>query len=474
MSRKRAVSEAFIELKKAFQERKRSKMEATEKEKSEAQAQRRFYLEKIKKFEKVLAQDFDQLTKHDLNEKAKRLKELLEKFELKCVSLGCVDHTSDHSDENEEIDALCSVLQSKIQKRIDILNEEKSSIDAQNASGMQIAPTQMEQRAQNQLPCTSTSGASEILTKYECFSGNIYEWRSFEKQFKKEVIGRNELSDSDKLKYLKNACKDEVLAIISNAGNNFDEAWAMLKELYGDAYNQVNLCVQRFTSISKVDKASTSSLTKMMNKSTKCVDVLKDIMPQSDDAIFAVIAASKLDDETSRMWDRNRVALATSWAAQEDGREKNQHMPSWQDFTMFLKEEIMVHAKQDLRSCAAQITLPKAGKVDAKSQVQSNLHKTSVVKPQQTSYQYQTICPCHRCNQLYKCEQFLSLGYEARWRYIEENCLCKKCTRVDHPGFQCENKSQNEPCPLCAHHQQGVVAYHNSVLCPVRFGLHPI
>lgn len=468
--RKILVAQAFTELRHAFQTKKRKMPESEkEKEKSDAMSQRQFYYDKIVKYQKSMA-NFDELTQHQLKEKASRLKELFDKFELKCLNLGCIDPTAMATQEDEEIEALCSTLQSKIAKRIDILDKNEAKINAQNAIDLQCDENKNEQCAQGQQQIASKS---EMLTQYECFSGNIYEWRTFEKQFKKEVIDRNELSGSDKLKYLKKACKDEVLAIISNAGNNFDEAWAMLKELYGDAYNQVNLCVQRFVNISKVDKASTQSLTNMMNKATKCVEVLKDIMSQSNDSIFAVIAASKLDDETSRMWDRNRIALATSWAAQEDGREKNQHMPSWQDFTVFLKDEIMVHAKHDLRACAAQMTMPNAGKVDVKSQVQSNLHKTSVVKPQQTSYQYQTICPCHRCNQLYKCEQFLSFDYNARWRYIEENCLCQKCTRVDHPGFQCENKSQNEPCPVCAHHEQGVVAYHNSVLCPVRFGIHP-
>lgn len=493
-NKKKLVAQAFTELRHAFQTKKR-KMSESEKEKADAMSQRQFYYEKIVKFGKSMA-NFDELTQHQLKEKSNRLKELFEKFEMKCLNLGCVDPTAMATQEDDEIEALSSTLQSKIAKRLDILDKEEAKINAQNAIDSQCDANKNEQGAQGQQQITNKS---EMLTQnnqkrkinvnYANFSGNVFEWRNFEKQFKTEVADNNELNEEEKYEYLKEACKDEVLVIISNAENQFTPAWKALKELYGDAYNQVQLCTHRLIAISKVQQASSQSLASLLNKATKCMNVLKDIIPGTDDSLFTVIAASKLDVETSRMWDRNRNALAVSWATQEDGREKNQHMPAWDDFKTFLNDEIMIYAKHELRACASQMTLPKAGKsndsrtatpkagkVDSNASssiIQNNSHKiANVVHPQQTAYQYNTVCPCRRCNHLYKCEEYLKLDYNGRWRFVEENCLCQRCTRVAHPNVPCENKSNNEPCPLCIHHDQNAIYYHNSTM-PVRFGLHP-
>lgn len=475
-------AKAFDELKHAFRAKKK-KMEASEKEKSDAHTQRQFYVDKIAKFQKSLTQNFDQLMQHDLKEKANRLKDLLDKFEAKCIALGCVDSANAANQSDEEIEELCGTWQSKIAKRIDFLEkEEEAKNNAQNAD-IRTGSMQIEQSAQNQ---QNDANKSEMLTQdvqkkkmkmnYDTFSGNVFEWRLFEKQFKKDIVDSTELEDKEKLNYLSEACKDEVFELISNAGNDFAQAWQLLKDLYGDAYNQVQLCTQRFITISKANQASAQSLTSLLNKATKCVTLLKDIMPNSDDSLFTVIAASKLDDETARMWDRHRNTLAMSWADKEEvQREKNQYMPSWNDFVTFLNDEIMVYAKQDLRAQASQMVLPKAGNSEAaasSSISQNNSHKiANAVKPQ--SYQYGIKCPCGGCIYLYKCQDYLAYDYYQRWQYVEENNLCARCTRMAHPTMRCENKTNNEPCPMCAHHSPMVEAYHNSTLCPIRFGIHP-
>lgn len=475
MPKNKSVTQAFARLKDAVQEKKR-KMAEDEKKIAEARSQRQFYVDKIRKFEKSLAQDFDQLKQHELNEKSTRLRDLYDKFECKCMLLGCVDANSGTSQEDDEIEAMRSVWQSKIINKIEALNQEAMR---------QTAVLEKDQNQRLQQPhssnademSTKTTHKHKIKVSYAKFSGNVYEWRVFEKQFKAEIADNNELADEDKLECLREACIDEVRAIVSNAENNFHKAWKTLKELYGDAYNQVHLCIQRFTAISKVDQVTSQSLANLLNKSTKCVDVLKDIMPTGDDSLFAVLAASKLDNETFRMWDRHRSALAESWSQGDEHREKNQHMPTWNDFKTFLNEEVMIYAKQELRTNSFQSlkqTKSKADKLSFPSDAQANLHKNAnVVKPQKTPFQYETICPCHKCAHLYKCESFLALDYNRRWKFVEDNCLCERCMRIAHPTVPCENKSNNEPCPMCIHHNPNVIVFHNSTLCPVRFGIHP-
>lgn len=192
MNRKKSVSQAFTELKYAFQAKKQ-KMSDAEKQKAEAQSQRQFYYDKILKFEKSLAQNFDTLMQHELKEKSSRLKDLLDKFEIKCLSLGCLDSTGATTSDDERIDELCMSMQSKIAQKIDDL-EKEAKCNAQMISDDQSKSEQGAKCAQQGNAPNNANEMQEQTNKkrkmqisYSKFAGNIFQWRSFEKKFKLSI-----------------------------------------------------------------------------------------------------------------------------------------------------------------------------------------------------------------------------------------------------------------------------------------------
>lgn len=165
------------------------------------------------------------------------------------------------------------------------------------------------------------------------------------------------------------------------------------------------------------------------------------------------------------------------------------HIPTWNDFPAFLEGELDILTKYEIRqSRQNQMNAPNANvdsrnaQTSASNVAQNNLNKLSTpVRSQQSVSQEKAAapehmqCTCTLCDDIhvrFNCPVFVAMGFVPRWRHVYSESLCKKCMHRDHGHTRCKNRQCNENCPTCFNaDSRKVVAYHDSQLCPIKFGL---
>lgn len=448
--------------------KKQKMVEDQKKEIHEAKSQRLFYLNKITKLIASMSiEQFEALSEFDLRAKKIRLQELFDKFEEKCMALQCIDAEAGTGTEDDEIDALCQAIKSKIAARL------KQSLAMQQGNAPQV-PAEIKNPGQ----CVPV-----VPNTWGDFTGSLYEWHKFSKRFKSDVHENAKLEKAEKLELLQNACKANAANIILNAEDNYELAWSRLNDMYGESYTQTHYCVRRLLDVPQIDKPSSEAIQRLMNDANRCMEIMKDTMDQTKyDTFVTVMLTGKLDDETSRAWERQRAMLADSWANAAAGsntekRVKSKHMPSFDDFSTFLKGEIELYAKSEMQRNLHTASLPMPGNAPVTRKVdQDNSHKISVVRSRQAWSEEKRRAPSHlQCtlcegiHAKYNCDVFKNMEYVDKWRNVEAEQLCVRCLKKKHYG-KCDNKLSNEKCPAC-YMQDSKIAYHNSKLCPIRNNL---
>lgn len=464
---KRNVQQALHKLKEEVA-RKKQKMADEKKSLKDAKAKRVYIREKIGKLCASLSPDrFDALSEAELETKATRLKSLFDQFEAKCMDVNCHNKQSSTSEEDDETEALCEAMQSKILARLKQLKPDAS----QNAAIAEDLPVK---QTEDQMPVIANICGE--------FSGNIYEWHKFSKRFKSNVHEKEDLSDADKLDLLKKTCTETALQIVLDTEDDYESAWSRLNDMYGEAYTQMHYCVHRLLTFPQIMHPSAESFKKLIQAGEQCEKILKDLMnAEKFDAFMTVMLTGKLDEETNRAWDRHRKSLAQSWAENAPGtsseqRNANMHVPSFNDLSAFLKDEINLLFKENMRRSLQAANIPSTSHASsAGNTAQNNLHK--IIRPRQASNEEKRKAPSHmQCtlcelvHARYKCDVYLEMQFVDKWRHVENEGLCVKCLKSRHGHTPCDNRLSNEKCPAC-YQEARKIAYHNSTLCPVRHKL---
>lgn len=453
---------------KSNHKQKKAKMADKDEKVSRAQKEREYYINKINDFGKTLAK-LDESDLHDLKLKLARAEALLASFETKCVELNAIDEEANTCMQDNEIDAQCEAYKSKIASKIERLMQEKH-----NAQILEMANAA---RANEVQPITNTWGE---------FNGDLYNWRKFKGQFKEKIHDNDQLSENEKLEHLLNACKAMAFDIVVIAKNDYAKAWARLNDFFGESYAQLQYCIHRLTNIPIIDNASIQKLRSLVNIGNHCEEVLKEEMQQTVfDPIISVILASKLDAQMVHAWNRHRLALATSWATTGETQKKaTSHIPSWDDLRKFLLSEIELFIKsgmqQTMMNMRDQPSTSRAYMSTPTNQCDSNDGQKD--NPKQSHAIQKSQAPphmqCALCDEIhiaYNCQVYKEKSYENKWSYVKENNLCHRCLHTYHGNSNCDNKLCNEKCPKCYTYDKHTphFLYHNSTLCPTRYGLHP-
>lgn len=446
-------------------------MTTTDKALCEANAARSFYVDKIKKMHTSLTQqDFEKLSELELQQKLKKIRELLDKFENKCIAFNCVDASGKFSQENDEIEALCEALTSKIEKKLVQCEQAKSIKPQELLPSANAAETEAKKH--------------EIQNTWGEFNGSLVQWHQYKKHFIKDVFDNENIDQDSKLKLLQDSCKGRASEIVSNA-DNYQNAWNRLNEIFGETYMQIHYVLYRIQSFQRITEPCSAELQKLLRVCRNAMEILSETMDRNQfETLITVMLTDKLDQETMLAWDRHREMLALSWS-ETTKAPKHKFTPSQNNFADFIKSEIDLHTKNEVRQQLqsakfnTQKEQPQSAPRNApgsSNNAQNNLHKIAIVQSQQSDQAdkanapYWKQCPlCPVIHPRYDCVHFNNMGWHAKWQHIEEWRLCQKCLRSNHGNAPCENKLSNEPCKRCYH--QRVTAYHNSTMCPVKHGL---
>lgn len=146
------------------------------------------------------------------------------------------------------------------------------------------------------------------------FDGHLSKWKSFHDRFKVAVHENDTIAKVFKFQHLCNSLKGYAATSINNweqTEDNYDEAWARLKELYNRPYETTNELYDRFENLTKLDKPTGGLLQKMSNITHEVVRQLRalGISVEHLDSYFVNGIRKKLDGDTCKQWELLRSSL---------------------------------------------------------------------------------------------------------------------------------------------------------------------
>lgn len=500
-SRKRALESLSEE-----RAKKRQKRMAEEKAIMEAENAWKYYAKKAKEIiDSMLdTKEFESCDLAKLRFKLGRLHGFQAALSEKDMLVSQLTTESSIAQQHEEIMTSCEVLESAIYNRI----EELMAI----ASTPVVSPAALDQAiaaasantpkkdCKTPISAQKKTPAEVIGITWGYFNGDIHDWPKFSKKFDEKVIKDSTLTDGQRLTLLSRSCFETARDIVSCAGTDFTTVWAVLNEMYGEAYIIVYHTMQKVMMLKKLQAPTYDGIRYLEANGSKYVSALSTInMTDNFSPFLVVLLAAKLDDDTARAWDRKRLELAELWAnaaTSDQARLKSKYVPGWSEFKKFLDGECDIHIKQRIRkqldgpSRVSTGTSPGTSGTNAvqreetagaaipaadarpNSHAQNNQEHRPHIPTAQEKRNAPIDLQCTLCefvHMRYNCEVFKAMTMEQRWSNADSDGLCVRCLRKYHGRAPCANKTNNESCKKCQR-QFGKTVYHNSALCNVAYG----
>ncbi|KAH1022616.1 hypothetical protein HUJ04_011994 [Dendroctonus ponderosae] len=214
------------------------------------------------------------------------------------------------------------------------------------------------------------------------FHGDVDNWMEFRETFSNLIHENDEITNIQKLHYLKASLFGEAAEIIKSlefTSNNYIIAFNAICERYNNPRMLVHNHVKSILDLETSTKESASKLRKINDSLFKHVSALKSLATEAEllDAILIHIVSNKLDPTTFRGWESFKNTLGT-------------HIPSLNQFKEFIKNS--ANLLESLESKQPKPYLDK-GKTCSKSFVSSG-----------------PICAlCKQSHYLSKCDRFHKL-----------------------------------------------------------------
>lgn len=422
---------------------------------------------------------------YEFEERISQLSKNYEAFQMKTMTMRCEDQTQ------EEIDRLYSedihfeqIYMDAIAKMRSEMRNAKLSVNIQGVEKKDKTES-VEQKA------IEEKNVPKFNNTWGIFSGHLIDWNAFFEQFNQEVVKNASLNESEKMKALKEACKfvPQKLSLRTILDSNtFQKAWEIVCDTFGSVYQHIQLCVEMVNSIENMREPVVESIQRILNTMINVESMLERI-EQTDkmDMFMAFTVISRFDEQTRRLWERQRVALAESWASSTPDeatnfeRTKINHVVSWADVKKFLASELEIHMSQNINyASVVKQCVDKQDKIVARNVSMRNTNESVASSSEQnerTVYdnsdksKHSQFLQCNLCegvHPLYKCDVFLAKKLDMRLLYVSENKFCVRCLRKEHTG-NCVDVKSNWKCLACVPE----VKYHNSKLCPKRVNSTP-
>lgn len=252
------------------------------------------------------------------------------------------------------------------------------------------------------------------------FGGNYTDWQSFHDLFMALIHKNESLEDVQKLHYLKSSLKGDAEALLrqfSVTGENYTEAWSILKKRYDNKRFIANCVFKKFFGQKSILHESASSLKSLLDTSVECLNSLKNLgLPTSQwDAIVNYVVVSKLDPGTHKQWE---ILIS---------EDNSQDLPCFERLKSFLETRFRTLEMVEPESKIYKPVKPKTFHVTGASE--------------------DKICAfCKGNHHIFNCKEFAKQSVEERYNFVQKNNLCFNCLMPNHSVFKCR---QSSTCHVC-------------------------
>ncbi|XP_011883829.1 PREDICTED: uncharacterized protein LOC105570979, partial [Vollenhovia emeryi] len=273
------------------------------------------------------------------------------------------------------------------------------------------------------------------------FDGKYEGWLSFKNAFDNMIISRADLSDLDKLQYLKSALTGAAankIKIFASDGIEFAKAWELLEKAYEVKRILISRHISLIMNLPTLEKKTTNGLSKLAHDTQQHVASLNALGVSVGEEIIVHIIETKLPKNTLEKW--------------EATLERDEY-PKLEQIYEFLYKTAVCASKRE-RSKSADVDRHK-DEYGAKKRQRTSLNQAFFLNTSRN---------CIACkikqHPLYLCTRFKQLIVPKRIELVRSAKVCYNCLR-SHRDSPCKFSS----CTIC--HKR-----HNTLLHLDKFA-HP-
>lgn len=255
------------------------------------------------------------------------------------------------------------------------------------------------------------------------FDGQYENWLSFKNAFLSMIDSQTDLSDIEKLQYLKSALNGEAankIKILSVDGSNYNRAWELLTRAYEVKRILISRHLSLLLNMPVLEKETTDGLTKLADDAQQHVASLAALSVNVNSEILVNILESKLPRRVAEKW--------------EETLDRDE-FPKIDDLYEFIyKTAVRVSKRVRLGS--------------TKNDEDSSLTPLKKSRVLNKAFIVNTINSCAACKNkqhpLFKCIKFRQLTVPKRIEFVKRAMLCYNCLR-SHRGKPCNYTN----CTIC-------------------------
>ena len=251
------------------------------------------------------------------------------------------------------------------------------------------------------------------------FDGKYEAWLDFKEDFESLVGKRQDLTDSQKLRYLRTCLKGEPERLLKQHNindANYNAVWKMLTESFEHKNKILERHFAGIFNIPLLQRESPRELSELVNTVQLHLSALKSLGQPVDQwsSMLVYIVVSKLDKTTRKDWKKTQRGNIVS---------------KYNDLIEFLREAVL--SADDW--CPVN-NIGKGG--NQNSQKRSNCFVATTTK----------CLFCENSHKTLDCQQFKEWSPEERHDAAVKSSLCLNCLRPDHTLDDCASKYT---CRVC-------------------------
>ncbi|XP_046492942.1 uncharacterized protein [Neodiprion pinetum] len=274
-------------------------------------------------------------------------------------------------------------------------------------------------------------GSSKRLPRIELptFAGSYSEWKPFHDLFSSMVRENSQLSEVEKLHYLKTSVTDEPLQLIKNislTAENFPRAWETLVSRYENKRLLTDSHLATLFAIPRVTKKSSSELKSLHSNTCEALGALEllDSPEKLGDHIIVHMTIRKLDPASLEEWEKSV--------------SEKLEPPTFVELKAFLIGRIHTLEAVEQAHAHNQIATSKPHSSQGRSNLQTTRSHTAQSKEQS--------CACCKSNHYIAfCSTFRGKSLDQRREVVSAKKLCFNCLGP-HQQKDCRS---NKTCRVC-------------------------
>ncbi len=280
-------------------------------------------------------------------------------------------------------------------------------------------------------PKTTPESRAVKLPKIDIptFNGNILSWMTFWEQYSIAIHGRSDISDAQKLVYLRHSVKEgsakAVIEGLSRTGDQYGEAIESLRARYDRPRLIHQAHVRKILEVPGLKDGSGRELRHLHDVVQQHLRALKSMGCEPSGPFVTSLMELKLDQNTMFEWQKHS--------------QSSSGVPHYRELLDFI----------NLRAQASETSVADGAKRSYGPEFRKNFSAGKPIASFMVSTPFPSTEPCVSCkgrHPLYACVKFKALPHERRIATIKTHGHCMNCLRPGHFVRNCPSSHQCREC----------------------------